>query len=85
MGQTAGGQTHDDPGHNHPSGAAGASESDRLFTADVLAALRPISITLLDHIIVAGDSAFSFADAGTHGRTQPGVPGTRGRRFLRTE
>ena len=51
-------------GHNHPSGAAEASESDRMFTADVLAALRPIGITLLDHIIVAGDAAFSFADAG---------------------
>ncbi|MGD9973623.1 MAG: DNA repair protein RadC [Desulfatirhabdiaceae bacterium] len=51
-------------GHNHPSGSAGASESDRMFTADVLAALRPIGVTLLDHIIVAGDSAFSFADAG---------------------
>lgn len=51
-------------GHNHPSGAAEASESDRMFTADVLAALRPIGVTLLDHIIVAGDTAFSFADAG---------------------
>lgn len=51
-------------GHNHPSGAAEASESDRMFTADVLAALRPIGVNLLDHIIVAGDSAFSFADAG---------------------
>ena len=51
-------------GHNHPSGAAEASESDRMFTADVLVALRPIGISLLDHIIVAGDAAFSFADAG---------------------
>lgn len=50
--------------HNHPSGAAEASESDRMFTADVLAALRPVGVTLLDHIIVAGDTAFSFADAG---------------------
>lgn len=51
-------------GHNHPSGATEASESDRMFTADVLAALRPIGVSLLDHIIVAGDAAFSFADAG---------------------
>ena len=50
--------------HNHPSGAAEASESDRMFTADVLAALRPIGVLILDHIIVAGDTAFSFADAG---------------------
>jgi len=32
--------------------------------ADVFAALRPLRITLLDHVIVAGDLAFSFADAG---------------------
>lgn len=50
--------------HNHPSGMADASESDRLFTADVLAALRPIGIALLDHVVVGGDVAFSFADAG---------------------
>ena len=51
-------------GHNHPSGVAEASESDRIFTGDVLAALRPIGITLLDHIIVAGDTTYSFAEAG---------------------
>ena len=51
-------------GHNHPSGAAEASESDRMFTADVLAALRSVGVTLLDHIIVAGDATYSFAEAG---------------------
>jgi DNA repair protein RadC len=51
-------------GHNHPSGAAEASESDRMFTGDVLAALRAIGVLLVDHIIVAGDVAFSFAEAG---------------------
>lgn len=51
-------------GHNHPSGAAEASESDRMFTGDVIAALRPIGITVLDHIIVAGDTTYSFAEAG---------------------
>ena len=51
-------------GHNHPSGAAEASESDRLFTGDVIAALRPIGVRLLDHVIVAGDAAFSFAGTG---------------------
>jgi DNA repair protein RadC len=51
-------------GHNHPSGAAQASESDRLFTLDVLGAFRPLGVLLLDHIIVAGDDAFSFAEAG---------------------
>jgi DNA repair protein RadC len=51
-------------GHNHPSGVAEASESDRMFTADVLAVLRPIAVSLIDHIIVAGDNVFSFAEAG---------------------
>lgn len=51
-------------GHNHPSGVAEASESDRMFTADVLAALRPIGVSVVDHVIVAGDAAFSFAEAG---------------------
>jgi len=50
--------------HNHPSGAAEASESDRVFTEDVLAALRPIGVKLLDHVVVGGDAAFSFADSG---------------------
>lgn len=50
--------------HNHPSGAAEASESDRLFTEDVLAALKPLGVKLLDHVVIAGDGAFSFADSG---------------------
>lgn len=51
-------------GHNHPSGAAAASESDRMFTADVLAALQPLGVRLLDHIVIAGDNHFSFAETG---------------------
>lgn len=51
-------------GHNHPSGAAEASESDRLFTEDLYAALKPIGVRLLDHVIIGSDSDFSFADNG---------------------
>jgi DNA repair protein RadC len=50
--------------HNHPSGAAQPSESDKLFTEDLYAALKPIRVQFLDHIVVAGDSIFSFADSG---------------------
>ncbi len=50
--------------HNHPSGVAKASESDRLFTEDVFSALKPIGVKLLDHVIVGEDSIFSFADNG---------------------
>jgi len=51
-------------GHNHPSRAAEASESDRLFTEDLYAALKPIGVRLLDHVIIGSDSDFSFADNG---------------------
>jgi len=50
--------------HNHPSGAADVSESDRLFTADLYAALKPIGLKLLDHVIIGEGSVFSFADSG---------------------
>lgn len=50
--------------HNHPSGTAEASESDRLFTGDLLSALKPINVRLLDHIVIGADSVFSFADSG---------------------
>jgi len=51
-------------GHNHPSGVAEPSESDRLLTKDLIAAARPLGIRLLDHAIVGGESTFSFADSG---------------------
>jgi DNA repair protein RadC len=50
--------------HNHPSGAAQPSESDKLFTEDLYVALKPIRVQLLEHVVVAGDSVFSFADSG---------------------
>jgi DNA repair protein RadC len=51
-------------GHNHPSGAAEPSESDRLLTRDLIAASRPLGLRLLDHVIVAEDDTYSFADGG---------------------
>lgn len=50
--------------HNHPSGVAVASESDRLFTEELFSALRPIGVKLLDHFIFAGEAVYSFADNG---------------------
>jgi len=50
--------------HNHPSGAAEVSESDRLFTEDVFKALRPLGVKLLDHIVIGANSVCSFADSG---------------------
>ena len=50
--------------HNHPSGAAEPSESDKLFTEDLFSALRPIGVKLLDHVVIGEDAVFSFADNG---------------------
>lgn len=50
--------------HNHPSGAAEASESDKLFTEDVFRALKPIGVKVLDHLVIGTDSVNSFADSG---------------------
>lgn len=51
-------------GHNHPSGAAEPSESDRILTQDLIAACRPLGLRVLDHTIVGEDATFSFADSG---------------------
>jgi len=50
--------------HNHPSGAAEASESDKLFTEDLFATLKPIGVKLLDHVVIGGDVVYSFANHG---------------------
>lgn len=50
--------------HNHPSGIAEPSESDRLVTQDIIAASRPLGLKVLDHVIVGGETTFSFADSG---------------------
>lgn len=50
--------------HNHPSGDAEASESDKIFTEDLFIALKPIGVKLLDHMIFGDNAVFSFADEG---------------------
>lgn len=50
--------------HNHPSGTAEPSESDRTLTRDLLAACNPIGIKVLDHVIVTDACSYSFADSG---------------------
>jgi len=48
--------------HNHPSGLAKPSRADIEMTESLRALLQPLSIRLEDHVIVAGDRAFSFAE-----------------------
>lgn len=50
--------------HNHPTGMAEPSESDRMLTQDLIAASRPLGLKVLDHVIVGEAVAFSFADSG---------------------
>jgi DNA repair protein RadC len=50
--------------HNHPSGAAEPSESDKMLTQDMIAACRPLGLKVLDHVIVGEETTFSFAGSG---------------------
>lgn len=50
--------------HNHPSGAVEPSAADQHLTQGIASALRVFDIGLVDHIIVAGNRSFSFADRG---------------------
>ncbi len=51
-------------GHNHPSGNPKPSEADKQLTYKLKEAARIMDITLLDHIIIAGNTYTSFADEG---------------------
>lgn len=50
--------------HNHPGGSSVPSPQDIEATKKIRQALEPISITVLDHIIVAGDKYVSCAEKG---------------------
>ncbi|GMU68405.1 MAG: hypothetical protein AMXMBFR37_07380 [Steroidobacteraceae bacterium] len=50
--------------HNHPSGVAEASQADELITRRLREALALVDIRVLDHIIVGGGEALSFAERG---------------------
>ena len=50
--------------HNHPSGAAQPSQADELLTRNLKEALALVDIKVLDHFVVAGRQAISFAERG---------------------
>ena len=50
--------------HNHPSGAAQPSQADELLTRNLKEALALVEVKVLDHFIVAGSQAISFAERG---------------------
>ena len=49
-------------GHNHPSGNPLPSESDKTATRKLNEACQVFDIIFWDHLIIAGDRYFSFAD-----------------------
>jgi DNA repair protein RadC len=50
--------------HNHPSGVAEPSKSDRRITERLRAALALVDICLLDHVVVGGAEITSFSERG---------------------
>ena len=50
--------------HNHPSGCANPSRSDRAITDRIIDALKLIDFTVHDHIIVSPCETYSFVKKG---------------------
>lgn len=50
--------------HNHPSGQAFPSQADINLTRKLRDGARNLDLYVLDHIIVAGQTYYSFADSG---------------------
>lgn len=50
--------------HNHPSGDPRPSSEDIRFTRKLSAACRPISLSLIEHVIIAKGAVFSFRKNG---------------------
>ena len=50
--------------HNHPSGNLRPSQADIKLTKNIRDAGMLLEVSVLDHIIIAGEGYFSFADDG---------------------
>ncbi len=50
--------------HNHPSGNLTPSEADKVLTQRIKEGGKVLELTLLDHVILAENAYFSFADEG---------------------
>ncbi len=67
--------------HNHPSGMAAPSASDRMLTDVLKQALALVDVRVLDHFIVAGASALSMLEDGVLMDERPATkPETKPRR-----
>ncbi len=50
--------------HNHPSGLAEPSRADEALTSALKQALTLVDVRVLDHFVIAGAGAVSFAERG---------------------
>jgi DNA repair protein RadC len=50
--------------HQHPSGASEPSLADELVTRSLRDALATVDVRVLDHVVIAGSAAVSFAERG---------------------
>jgi DNA repair protein RadC len=50
--------------HNHPSGLAEPSPQDLALTETLVSAAALFDIAVVDHVIISGSGAFSFAESG---------------------
>jgi DNA repair protein RadC len=50
--------------HNHPSGIAEPSHADEILTRSLKQSLALVDVKVLDHFIVGGSQAMSFAERG---------------------
>ena len=50
--------------HNHPSGVAEPSRADEALTQTLKHTLALVDVKVLDHFVVGGDAAMSFAESG---------------------
>lgn len=59
--------------HNHPSGSPEPSTQDITLTKKLIEGGKTLNVTVLDHIIVAGNTYFSFVDDHLLFRPTPAV------------
>jgi DNA repair protein RadC len=50
--------------HNHPSGNPNPSQDDLTITKKLKKAVQAIDVSVHDHLIIAGNDVYSFADHG---------------------
>lgn len=53
--------------HNHPSGCATPSEEDRQLTARLAVAGDLLGVPIVDHLVIASDGYYSFAERERNG------------------